>query len=325
MIIYARNNFHDTEFFALCLATQEHQIKVTNHPLKSLTYYTYMPPHAQYNTTNMVTNTTWNSTKIAGIFFTFIIGTLLFLSCEKPDEVISIDIDEFTPEHQVTIGKHMKERMLEMPTVYPLLGKNSHECAYERPEELFRTLVNTATIQNRKTFNWELHIIENEDIQNAFTLPGGYVFIYTGLLKFAKTESELLAILGSEIVYADKEYTLNTLKASYGKLVLSDLSLGKKVPTLTEIVTDLPLVEYEEEVVLQADSILLSIICPFRYDAAGLQNFVEQATAANIDWINSKKGAVDQRILQMKELTIYCGHSEATFEERYQSFLTECL
>ena len=273
----------------------------------------------------MVTNTTWNGTQMASLFATFIVSIFLFSSCEKPDEVISIDIDEFTPEHQVTIGKNMKERILELPTIYPLLSKNSHECAYDRPEELFRTLVNTATIQNRKTFNWELHIIDNENIQNAFTLPGGYVFIYTGLLKFANTESELLAILGSEIVYADKEYTLNTLKASYGKLVLSDLSLGKKVPALTEIVTDLPMMEYEEEIVLQADSILLSIICPFRYDAAGLKNFVEQATQADIDWVNSKKGAIDQRMLRMKELTIHCGHSEATFEERYQSFLTECL
>jgi len=269
----------------------------------------------------MVANTTWNSLNL----FVVSVLLLIFSACERPDEVVSIDIDEFTPAHQVAIGKNMKERILEMSTLYPVLDRNSHQCAHERPDELFRTLVNTATIQKRKTFNWELNIIENDSIQNAFALPGGYVFIYTGLLKFAKTESELLAILGSEIVYADKEYTLNNLKAEYGKLVISDLSLGKKVPTLTEIITDLPMLSYEEAVVLQADSITLSIICPFRYDAAGLQHFVEEATKADIAWINSKRGMMEERMSQMERLVLYCGHSEATFEERYQHFLLDCL
>lgn len=50
-------------------------------------------------------------------------------------------------------------------------------------------------------FEWEFHIIE-EDLINAFCLPGGKVFVYTGLMKAAKNDAQLATVVAHEIAHA---------------------------------------------------------------------------------------------------------------------------
>lgn len=48
---------------------------------------------------------------------------------------------------------------------------------------------------------WEFHVVENDDLVNAFALPGGKVFVYTGLLRLAATDAELAAVVGHECAH----------------------------------------------------------------------------------------------------------------------------
>jgi predicted Zn-dependent protease len=41
----------------------------------------------------------------------------------------------------------------------------------------------------------------DKDVENAFAVPGGYVYIYTGILKKLNDESELMGVLGHEITH----------------------------------------------------------------------------------------------------------------------------
>ena len=47
---------------------------------------------------------------------------------------------------------------------------------------------------------WEFVVFESPDL-NAFALPEGKVGIYSGLLKVAKTDAELAAVMGHEIAH----------------------------------------------------------------------------------------------------------------------------
>ena len=88
----------------------------------------------------------------------------------------------------------------------------------------------------------------------------------------------------------------------------------------------MPYTQYEDSFVKQADSISISLICPFQYDASSLQNFIESASASNIEWVSSKKGGdINNRIQKIESLTGNCGQDEGTFETRYQMFLTDCF
>lgn len=49
-------------------------------------------------------------------------------------------------------------------------------------------------------WDWRVHVIESDKEKNAFVLPGGQIFVYTGLLKmFEDDDSSLATILGHEI------------------------------------------------------------------------------------------------------------------------------
>ncbi|KAF7898287.1 hypothetical protein EAF00_004733 [Botryotinia globosa] len=48
--------------------------------------------------------------------------------------------------------------------------------------------------------NWEVNVIESQEM-NAFVIPGGKVFVFTGILPIAKTDDGLATILGHEIAH----------------------------------------------------------------------------------------------------------------------------
>ena len=48
---------------------------------------------------------------------------------------------------------------------------------------------------------WRVHVIDDPEQKNAFVLPGGKVFVFTGLLPITKDEAGLAAVLGHEIAH----------------------------------------------------------------------------------------------------------------------------
>lgn len=48
-------------------------------------------------------------------------------------------------------------------------------------------------------YQYEFHVLADEEMINAFALPGGQVFITAGLLKRMQTEGQLAGVLGHEI------------------------------------------------------------------------------------------------------------------------------
>ncbi len=54
-------------------------------------------------------------------------------------------------------------------------------------------------------FEYSFHVIDSPEI-NAFCLPGGHIFVYTGLRKVVKTDDELASVLSHEITHAEEHH-----------------------------------------------------------------------------------------------------------------------
>lgn len=50
-------------------------------------------------------------------------------------------------------------------------------------------------------FNYEFKVVEGEDV-NAFSLPGGFIYVYEGLIKYTESDDELAGVIGHEISHA---------------------------------------------------------------------------------------------------------------------------
>lgn len=52
-----------------------------------------------------------------------------------------------------------------------------------------------------RNFDWQVSVIRS-DQANAFCLPGGKIAIYTGILKYTRTDAGLAAVMGHEMAHA---------------------------------------------------------------------------------------------------------------------------
>jgi predicted Zn-dependent protease len=85
-----------------------------------------------------------------------------------------------------------------------------------------------------KNFRWEFNTI-NENIVNAWCMPGGKVVVYTGLMPVTQTEAGLAVVMGHEIAHAiarhGNERMSEGLLIGLGGLVLEEALKEKKQET----------------------------------------------------------------------------------------------
>jgi len=58
-----------------------------------------------------------------------------------------------------------------------------------------------AVVSGRNDFAWEFTVID-DSTPNAFCLPGGKVFFYTGILKITDNDDQIATVMGHEIAHA---------------------------------------------------------------------------------------------------------------------------
>lgn len=85
-----------------------------------------------------------------------------------------------------------------------------------------------------KSFKWEFNTIQ-EEIINAWCMPGGKVVVYTGLLPVSQTDEGLAVVMGHEIAHAiarhGNERMSEALLVGMGGLVLEEALKEKKMET----------------------------------------------------------------------------------------------
>lgn len=69
-------------------------------------------------------------------------------------------------------------------------------------EMVSRVGTKLAQVSGRPDYDWEFKVIEDDQVVNAFALPGGKVAVYTGLLPVTRDEEGLAVVLSHEIAHA---------------------------------------------------------------------------------------------------------------------------
>ena len=109
---------------------------------------------------------------------------------------------EFTEAEEADIGRVVSARIL---ATYPLV-KN------DRLQRYVTLVGNTvAAYSARPTLEWHFGVLDS-DVVNAFSSPGGFIFITTGALRQMHSEAELAAVLGHEIGHCTQKHVLKEVK-----------------------------------------------------------------------------------------------------------------
>ena len=72
---------------------------------------------------------------------------------------------------------------------------------------------------------FRIKVIESDQV-NAFALPGGYMVVFTGLLRRAESPEEVAAVLGHEMAHVTGRHGMRRIARSIGVLVTVQLILG---------------------------------------------------------------------------------------------------
>ncbi|HXV27901.1 MAG TPA: M48 family metallopeptidase [bacterium] len=74
----------------------------------------------------------------------------------------------------------------------------------------------------RRDFDYQFYVVK-DDSPNAFTIPGGAIYVHTGLLRFASDDNELAGVLAHEVGHAYARHPAKALSRAYGAEYLTQL------------------------------------------------------------------------------------------------------
>lgn len=163
------------------------------------------------------------------LFSALLISAGIFLSCEQTNI--------FSDKDDVELGKEMDKQIKDDPKDFHML--DGHQDLKEYVSSIGNYILNTSPkITKKDIYPYNFQLI-NDTIINAFSTPGGYVYVYTGLMKFIDNEATLAGIIGHEIAHAERRHVTQRLTAYYGTSILLSFILGGNPSILAEIAANL--------------------------------------------------------------------------------------
>lgn len=115
--------------------------------------------------------------------------------------------------------------------------KSKNEGLRRYVQSIVDEIVKSPDIKYRGVFKYRVELIENPTTINAFCCPGGYIYVYTGLLDFLTDEATLAAVLAHEIAHAECRHATQRMTSQKGMESLVNLYKEKNKNKTTEALT----------------------------------------------------------------------------------------
>lgn len=158
---------------------------------------------------------------------------ILLITCSVFYESCGTGINLFSRNDDAQLGKDLDAEIRNNPAEYPIFKGDPSIKRYIN-ERIFQHILTSPRIGSKDVFNYQIEIID-QDILNAFALPGGYIYLYTGLLSYLDSEAALAGVIGHEIAHAEERHATQRLTSYYGVSILLSLILGENPSTIAEI------------------------------------------------------------------------------------------
>jgi len=196
---------------------------------------------------------------------------VLGIACSKNESDKSINL--FGIDRDKQLGAQVDSSILASPAEYPILSEANYPAAYSYIRNMTNKILNSGEVFYRDEFVWEVKIIQDDDVLNAFCTPGGYIYVYTGLIKYLNAESDLAGVMGHEIAHADRRHSTDILTKEYGISFLLSILFGNDQSTLKDITGSLISLSYSRKNESEADEYSVRYLCPTDYKADGAAEF----------------------------------------------------
>ena len=215
------------------------------------------------------------------LHFSCVLSILLATSCGLSDPrnkgkgfaILPISTDK-------NLGLQADQQIASDPKQYPILDPTRYAEVYGYINKVRDNILNSGKVDYRNEFEWKIKIINDDKTLNAFCTPGGYIYVYTGILKFLDSEDQLAGVLAHEIGHADMRHSIRQMSTMYSLQALLSvgelLVLGQTTPQLNQMGLSVIGLQFSRPHETEADERSVLYLCNTPYNAAGAAGFFEK-------------------------------------------------
>ena len=191
-------------------------------------------------------------------------------------------------DYELDLGKQAYQQVLKDPK--NKISKNPIEVdpVQRVAKRIIAAAKKSKYAERAKDFDWEVVVIKNDKVKNAFALPGGKIAIYTGIFPMAKNEDGLAAIMGHEVVHALARHGAERMSQKLGAQVLL---------TGTQVVLQGKGVGYSDDIMKALGlGVEVGVILPFSRDHESEADYIGLLLAAQAGYDPRESVRVWQRM-----------------------------
>ncbi|NOT37551.1 MAG: M48 family metalloprotease [Saprospiraceae bacterium] len=201
----------------------------------------------------------------------FLIVVLFSFSCSWLKKSWS-NLNLFPVAQDIELGKQVAAEIEANPADFPILPQRGNEALYNYVNGVAKKILATNIVDYTKDFAWKVSIINDPKTLNAFCTPGGYIYVYTGLLSYLDSEDEFAGVMGHEMAHAARRHSTKQLTKALGVQVLLDAALGNK-EILKQVTGALVVMSFSRAHEAEADSFSVKYLCPTTWKSNGAAGF----------------------------------------------------
>ena len=202
----------------------------------------------------------------------------VFVSCSEESGPLFISIDQ-----EKQLGAQFDSTILATPSEYPVLSETDYPEAHRYLRGMVDEILQSGQVKYADEFEWTTRIIENDSVLNAFATPGGYIYVYTGLIKYLEQEDDLAGVLGHEVAHADLRHSARNIERVQGLQFLLGLLVGNSgelTQTVAGLAGNVAGLSFSRAFETEADAESVEYLSATQYNCAGAASFFEKLQAA---------------------------------------------
>ncbi|MCM8829964.1 MAG: M48 family metallopeptidase [Candidatus Omnitrophica bacterium] len=145
----------------------------------------------------------------------------------------------------------------------------------ETPDCIKEIVEKVGKNSDRPSLNYTVRVIENKGI-NAFAIPGGFIYLYTGLIEKIESNDELANIIGHEMGHICARDGINQLQKTLLYSISTSILLRDRSAAIQKAVDagfTLTMLKYSREQELRADKLGVTYAYRSGYNPEGMISF----------------------------------------------------
>lgn len=210
-----------------------------------------------------------------GIFILFYVGINLLSEDKKTKWFYSNEkVSLISYEQEIALGELIDEYIISSEYKEPLTNKTIDSMMWAVGKRLQEQIPTSE-------YDYNIIVLDNAQI-NAFTIPGGNIYVFSGLISFCESPEQLAAVLAHEMGHVEKRHTVDRLAREFGLSVLFSIMTGGDTVLLSDLYQTLISSGFSRSQEKEADQFALNLLEDASISPKSIASFFRKLNRENL-------------------------------------------